>query len=113
MVILTVEVEIKSCHFTESTIGKEDEARKLSVKKWAYYDLRQTGVLDDETIKMMNMPRCGVKDNVGGGGHDQGMDTIASLKPFYFQPMVCWDKQRNIYLCRGLFLSLYNAIMIL
>jgi len=34
--------------------------------------LNQTGVLDDETIKMMNMPRCGVKDNVGGGGHDQG-----------------------------------------
>jgi hypothetical protein len=25
----------------------------------------QTGVLDDETMEMMEMPRCGVKDVVG------------------------------------------------
>ena len=36
--------------------------------------LNQTGVLDDETVKMMNMPRCGVKDSVGSGSddHSQG-----------------------------------------
>jgi len=38
--------------------------------------INRTGVLDDETVRWMNMPRCGVKDSVagamtpGGGGHD-------------------------------------------
>merc|ERR1719322_1055761 len=32
--------------------------------------INRTGVLDDETIRWMNMPRCGVKDSVGEEDHD-------------------------------------------
>ena len=31
----------------------------------AFAGLRQTGELDPETVRMMNTPRCGVKDMVG------------------------------------------------
>ena len=32
--------------------------------------INRTGVLDDETIRWMNMPRCGVKDSVGEEDHN-------------------------------------------
>ena len=33
----------------------------------AFAGLNQTGQLDNQTLTMMNMPRCGVKDKVGFG----------------------------------------------
>jgi len=39
----------------------------------AFAGIDQTGVLDEETIHYMNMPRCGVKDNVGGDGNEHGL----------------------------------------
>ena len=33
----------------------------------AFAGINQTGELDSETVKWMNMPRCGVKDKVGKG----------------------------------------------
>ncbi|XP_042226891.1 matrix metalloproteinase-16-like [Homarus americanus] len=35
----------------------------------AFAGLDQTGELDDETIEMMNTPRCGVKDKIGFGAN--------------------------------------------
>ena len=31
----------------------------------AFAGINQTGELDEETVKWMNLPRCGVKDSVG------------------------------------------------
>lgn len=33
----------------------------------AFAGLNQTGELDSDTLAVMNMPRCGVKDKVGFG----------------------------------------------
>ncbi|XP_065207839.1 matrix metalloproteinase-14 isoform X1 [Planococcus citri] len=35
----------------------------------AFAGLNLTGYLDDETMHMMSMPRCGVRDKIGYGGH--------------------------------------------
>ncbi|CAL4067849.1 unnamed protein product [Meganyctiphanes norvegica] len=45
----------------------EDAVRNSIREFQAFANLNQTGDLDDETIKMMNTPRCGVKDKVGYG----------------------------------------------
>jgi len=45
----------------------EDAVRGSIMEFQAFANLNQTGDLDDETIKMMNTPRCGVKDKVGYG----------------------------------------------
>ena len=47
--------------------------------------LNQTGVLDDETVKMMNMPRCGVKDSVGSGSDDHGQGRRRRRKRYALQ----------------------------
>ena len=48
-----------------SSSGKTAALRSIdsAVKEFqAFAGLRQTGELDEETVKMMEMPRCGVKD---------------------------------------------------
>ncbi|KAK2719637.1 matrix metalloproteinase-24-like isoform X2 [Artemia franciscana] len=43
---------------------------KMAVMEFqAFAGLNQTGTLDPETIKLMNTPRCGVRDFIGPSGH--------------------------------------------
>ena len=42
-----------------------DGLRQHIMEFQAFAGLNQTGELDEKTVKMMNMPRCGVKDKVG------------------------------------------------
>jgi matrix metalloproteinase-14 (membrane-inserted) len=43
----------------------QDGLKKYIMEFQAFAGLNQTGDLDTETVKMMKMPRCGVKDIVG------------------------------------------------
>ena len=42
-----------------------DGLKKYIMEFQQFAGLDQTGELDETTVKMMNMPRCGVKDKVG------------------------------------------------
>ncbi|XP_071541370.1 uncharacterized protein [Panulirus ornatus] len=47
-----------------------ENAMRQSIKEFqAFAGLNQTGELNDETLEMMNTPRCGVKDKVGFGAN--------------------------------------------
>uniref|UniRef100_T1INB6 PNPLA domain-containing protein n=1 Tax=Strigamia maritima TaxID=126957 RepID=T1INB6_STRMM len=45
----------------------EDYIKKAVIEFQRFAGLNQTGILDNSTMTMMNMPRCGVKDKVGYG----------------------------------------------
>ena len=44
-----------------------DNMLKSILYEQVFAGIDPTGELDDETIELMNTPRCGVKDNVGPG----------------------------------------------
>jgi matrix metalloproteinase-14 (membrane-inserted) len=52
----------KSANLLSSDMMKESI---YSFQRFA--GLNETGELDDETLRMMSLPRCGVKDMVGHG----------------------------------------------
>ena len=52
---------------TANLISHEDLMRNSIAEFQRFAGLEQTGVMNEETEKMMDMPRCGVKDIVGHG----------------------------------------------
>lgn len=45
-----------------------EESVTMAIKDFQRFaNLNETGILDNETIEMMNVPRCGVRDRVGHG----------------------------------------------
>ena len=57
---LPVEVSQRS-----SQLRSQDSLRNQILEFQSFAGLPQTGELDEETVVMMNKPRCGVKDIVG------------------------------------------------
>ena len=49
----------------------KDGLRNYLMDFQSYAGINQTGVLDEETVRWMKMPRCGVKDNIGREEHEE------------------------------------------
>ena len=47
------------------SFSKSEDLKKYIIEFQAFSGLNQTGELDEPTLGMMNMPRCGVKDIIG------------------------------------------------
>ena len=50
----------------------------------SFAGIRQTGVLDKETAKMMKMPRCGVRDQIGHGAQSNKSNRLYHIYLMYF-----------------------------
>ena len=48
-----------------SPLSSSDSLQNYIMEFQSFAGLPQTGDLDEETVRMMNQPRCGVKDIVG------------------------------------------------
>lgn len=57
--------EMDHSHAKSANLLSRDGLQKYIMEFQAFAGLEQTGELDPQTVKMMNMPRCGVKDRVG------------------------------------------------
>jgi len=57
--------EMDHSHAKSANLMSKDGLKKYIIEFQAFAGLNQTGELDDHTVRMMNMPRCGVKDKVG------------------------------------------------
>ena len=57
--------EMDHSHSKSANLMSRDGLKKYIMEFQAFAGLNQTGELDEHTIEMMNMPRCGVKDKVG------------------------------------------------
>ena len=53
----------------------------------AFAGINQTGELDSETVKWMNMPRCGVKDKVGKNLFQSNYVVPNNYTSFYIQSL--------------------------
>ena len=52
----------------KSSSPLSEEGLKDFIREFqAFAGLPKTGVLDEDTVKLMKIPRCGVKDNIGNG----------------------------------------------
>ena len=47
------------------SFSKSENLKKYIIEFQAFSGLNQTSELDEPTIEMMNLPRCGVKDIIG------------------------------------------------
>ena len=52
-------------HGKSANLLSRDGLKAYIMEFQQFAGLNTTGELDNETVKMMNMPRCGVKDKVG------------------------------------------------
>jgi len=57
--------EMDHSHAKSANLMSRDGLKKFIIEFQAFAGLNQTGELDEHTVRMMNMPRCGVKDKVG------------------------------------------------
>ena len=73
---LPVEVQQRSAQLVT-----QDSLVNYIMEFQSFAGLPQTGDLDDETVRMMNKPRCGVKDIVGKS---------ASMRKKRYALQVCW-----------------------
>ena len=55
-------------HDKAAPLLSRDGLRDYILEFQAFAGLPQTGDLDEMTVELMNTPRCGVKDVVGGSG---------------------------------------------
>ena len=69
-------------HGKSAQLLSADGLKNYLMEFQSFAGINQTGVLDDETIYWMNMPRCGVKDNVKGmEGVDESDEEVKSVPP--------------------------------
>ena len=78
--VLFLQNYLRQYHYlSTSRSGNHDEG--TAIKRFQkFFGLKQTGVLDDETLRQMKKPRCGVPDVDTGGGRRKRYATLGKWR---------------------------------
>ncbi|KAK8711066.1 hypothetical protein V6N13_146368 [Hibiscus sabdariffa] len=70
-----------------------DDPLESSLKVYQrHYRLEATGRVDSDTVKIMSIPRCGIRDVFNSSNDGVKFSTVANYS--FFEGMPRWDKSR-------------------